>query len=141
MPTIPHADYRVTIPDEWRDASIVMFAGPGNDGFGPMVTIGREKLEEPESKERYAERLLPLLKKTFEEHGFELVEETATNLNGMPAIRRRYDCSLKANPITQVQYYIVNELTAYVVTMSDRKSRFSKSSPTMRVIAETFALE
>lgn len=131
MQEFSHYDFAVGLPQGWMDASVVVVAGPPNDGYSPSITITREQLEFQMDVSQYATKQLSALHKELSQDAYRVKEEGLLPLNGVSAYQRThsFDISDMGVEVTQLQIYIIKEQTALTLTCTNLTEWFDRTKP------------
>ncbi len=131
MQEFVHNDFVIGFPSRWIDSSVVILAGPQNDGYSPNITITRERLEFQLTAAEYAANQLMVLRQDLSQEGYQVVEEGPLPLAGMTAYQRIHtfrmsDVNLQ---LTQMQVYVVKGREAITITCTNTAGWFDRTKP------------
>lgn len=123
-----HDDFSIGLPDRWIDTSVIALAGPPDRGFSPSITITREKLEFQLKIEEYAANQLAAIKEEFDENDYEVTEESAIQLSGLPAYQRIHEFDITEEiRAKQMQIYVIKGDEAITITYTSTDEGFDGS--------------
>lgn len=127
-----HDDFKLSIPEEWADASVVVAAGPPNDGYSPSITVTREHLEYEVNASQYAARQLESLQEEMAQGGYQVREEGPFTLPGLSAFQRVHAFRVDdlGVEITQLQVYVTKGRQALTLTCTNLSDWFDQTRPT-----------
>lgn len=127
-----HYDFSIGLPERWLDSSVVVMAGPPNDGYSPNITVNRETLDFRLSVAEYAANQLLQLQQGLVEQKYKLVEEIPLSLGGVDAIQRthRFEVSEDNLKVMQMQVYAVKGNEAITITCTNLAEWFDRTRPT-----------
>lgn len=132
MADLVHYDFSIGMPQRWIDSSMVVIAGPPNDGYSPNITISREQLDFRLTPAEYAAGQLLALQQGLAEQNYRVVEESPLALGGMEAFQRihRFEVAEDDLRITQLQVYFVRGSEALTVTCTNLSEWFDQTRGT-----------
>ena len=131
MADFVHYDFSIGMPPRWIDSSVVIMAGPPNDGYSPNITISREQLDFQLSSDEYAAGQLLALQQGLAEQNYKVVEESTLTLGEMRAFQRvhRFEVAEDDLRITQLQVYVVRGSEAITITCTNISEWFDQTRP------------
>ncbi|MGI9067364.1 MAG: DcrB-related protein [Pyrinomonadaceae bacterium] len=129
-----HNDFTIGFPARWIDSSLVVLAGPPNDGYSPNITISREKLNFNLTTAEYAASQLVALREGLADQHYEVLEETPLTLGDMSAFERvhKFDVAEDNLRIIQLQVYLVKSNEALTITCTNLSDWFDRTKPHFR---------
>lgn len=140
MAEFVHNDFRIGFPPRWIDSSVVVLAGPPNDGYSPNINVSREQLQFRLTAAEYAAEQLLALQEGLAEQGYTVVEERDTTLGGEAAFQRlhRFEVAEEGLRITQLQIYVVKGQEAVTITCTNLTDWFEQTRPTFMEAVKQF---
>lgn len=129
MQEFVHNDFVIGFPLRWIDSSVVILAGPQNDGYSPNITITRERLEFQLTAAEYAANQLMVLQQDLSQEGYQVVEEGSLSLTGLTAYQRVHTFRMSdANlQLKQMQVYVVRGKEAITITCTNTAEWFDRT--------------
>jgi hypothetical protein len=126
-----HYDFIIGIPPRWIDSSVVVLAGPPNDGYSPNINISREQLSFRLTPAEYAATQLVALQQGLAAQKYKVIEEGPTTLGDVDAFQRlhRFEVETDNVRITQLQVYVVKGHEAITITCTNLSEWFDQTKP------------
>ncbi len=126
-------------PENWADRSMITLVGEtGASGIAANIVVIREIVDEKTSIEDYAEvqkqGMLTELKT------LEILDERPFELNGLKSFQRLHRFSVEGLAIQQVQTFILEGDTVFVITGTAAIEDFNNSIGAFREFTENFRL-
>src|SRR4051812_3461150 len=116
MARIPHGYLTIDLPDDWEDASQIIFLGPEEDGFRPNIVFSREPTLPGEDSAQFAQRQLPQIQEALTDYF--LLSERDTEMGPNVGFLRERTFSMDKGDIGQLQFYCVMDGVAYTFTFT-----------------------
>jgi hypothetical protein len=140
MKEFSHHDFSIGLPPRWIDSTVVVLAGPPNEGYSPNITVTREQLEFRLSVEEYAAEQLIALRQGLAEKSYKVLEEGPLSLGPAGAFQRvhRFEVEEEGLRITQLQIYLVRGGEALTITCTHRSEWFEQLKPQFMEAARMF---
>ena len=138
--------YSVHVPDDWQTkrnfmGSDMIASRPSvaNEQFTENINVILENLPEKMSAQEYYNQSKENLEKMS---GSPVTSEELVELNGSNALKIRYQLTMGQMVMDNNVYLVVNDASAYVITLSMRKGESrDKWLPELTRVAQTFQVE
>lgn len=126
------------LPEGWEDRSLITLSGPpGKTGFVSNVVVTRERLAGDLAFEDYleAQRAAPPLP------DLEILDESATEVDGTPAYQRLQRLRIESHHLQQQQTFVLAPgRVVFVITATSTVEEFDQCFPLFRRVLESFRL-
>jgi hypothetical protein len=137
-----HGNYEMWLPRDWVDASTVIHVcPPGEDGYGPSVTVTREDLPSRTDVEAYAAKMLQGLEEGLADQGYRVIDEAPCRAGPIYGYRREHAFTPPnlGFEVRQMQLYLIRRKEAYTVTATARADRWAETAELLEGILATFS--
>ena len=127
---------RFLIPDTWKDQSLTLFSSPANAPAEFSFVISREAVPADTASSSYARLKLDQLPGSLS--GFELLRESSTRIDSLPAMEAEFFWQSDKGRMHQWQVYVVHAGVALTLTATAPKGAFARHQPDLRRLLDTF---
>ena len=140
MKKVRYESIGLTIPDAWKDDTMIVWSGPMNGPSAPSVVVAHSELPDGED---FSEHVTKQQKELMEAvPQFVLHEKKEIEWNGCPAVRIKHSWRVDGPRITQFQLCILKDQeTIYTVTCSDSAENFKKNEKLLEDVLDSFTLD
>lgn len=140
MDDLHHGEFKIGLPDGWRDRTEVVFVGPKRSGVSPAISLKRTALKAGQTLADLAASQLEGLQLMLRVTKDDIIEEGEATLAGIHAHMRVYHGTYLDRRITQRQICMIHDQTAYVLTASSTREHYAEDLPVFEEVIRRFQL-
>lgn len=142
MITIQYPRFKIAIPNDWQDNSIVSLVKHVDTAYDPNIAITNDKFFLMNDLHRYVTMQIERYREELVDCNYELLKEGPVALNGLQAYECFHVFTLQDDAasitIEQWQVFLVFESEIITITCSDTIDNFKNSYPTFVEILNQF---